>query len=173
MLHLNAARLIAAVVPAPLHRLVLRIVHGLRVRWWRVIKHQPDDTRVVALDEAGRVLLVRHSYGSGAWMLPGGGSKHGEDALATAVRELREETGCALIDPVDVSGAALDQRKRRVVVGGRARGAVRIDGREIVEARWVAPDDLPESASENLRRGLPRWVHQLGEHGAPPPDPLL
>jgi 8-oxo-dGTP diphosphatase len=44
-------------------------------------------------DEAGRVLLVRHTYGRFNWELPGGASEPGETFAETALRELKEETG--------------------------------------------------------------------------------
>ena len=46
-------------------------------------------------DDAGRVLLVRHTYGRLNWELPGGASEPGETLEETAMRELREETGLA------------------------------------------------------------------------------
>jgi 8-oxo-dGTP pyrophosphatase MutT (NUDIX family) len=57
----------------------------------------PDFVHVLALDEAGRVVLVRqyrHGYGGLSLELPGGVVDPGEtDVLAVAARELREETG--------------------------------------------------------------------------------
>ncbi len=47
----------------------------------------------VILDDAGRVLLVRHTYGRLNWELPGGVGEPGEFVVETAVREVREETG--------------------------------------------------------------------------------
>ena len=54
--------------------------------------------RVLVLDGAGRVLLVRggdpgHRPGERWWFSVGGGIAAGEDARAAAVRELAEETG--------------------------------------------------------------------------------
>lgn len=47
--------------------------------------------------DAGRVLLLRRgsgsSFGQGMWDLPVGKNEYGEPVTATAVRELREETG--------------------------------------------------------------------------------
>lgn len=54
---------------------------------------------VVCRDHAARVLLARFVQeghpDSGRWTLPGGGMHWGEDAAATARRELEEETGPA------------------------------------------------------------------------------
>lgn len=51
---------------------------------------------VVAIDDADRVLLVgqhRYTLDAYSWEIPEGGVPAGEDALAGARRELREETG--------------------------------------------------------------------------------
>jgi 8-oxo-dGTP pyrophosphatase MutT (NUDIX family) len=47
----------------------------------------------VIVDEGGRVLLVKHTYGRRNWELPGGQTEPGESAEETALREVREETG--------------------------------------------------------------------------------
>jgi 8-oxo-dGTP diphosphatase len=47
----------------------------------------------VIVDPAGRVLLVKHSYGPLNWELPGGAAEPDESPTETAVREVREETG--------------------------------------------------------------------------------
>jgi 8-oxo-dGTP diphosphatase len=47
----------------------------------------------VILDDARRVLLVRHTYGRHNWELPGGVSEAGESVIETVVREVREEVG--------------------------------------------------------------------------------
>jgi 8-oxo-dGTP diphosphatase len=44
------------------------------------------------VDEAGKVLLVKHTYGRLNWELPGGGAESNESPAETAVREVREET---------------------------------------------------------------------------------
>lgn len=47
----------------------------------------------VVFDDQRRVLLVKHSYGSLNWEIPGGHAEPDEDPGGTALRELREETG--------------------------------------------------------------------------------
>lgn len=60
---------------------------------WRLFRPRLDGVRVLAIDSTGRVLLVRHSYGTPRWMAPGGGLRPGEDPILAAGRELAEETG--------------------------------------------------------------------------------
>lgn len=117
--------------------------------------------RVLALDLKGQVLLVRHSYGSGAWMPPSGGLRAGEDPLASAIRELAEETGCLLTDAYlahqmeePLHGA---RNRVHVVIGTTADSPV-ADGREITEARFFALDDLPERISPRVGAHLHTWL---------------
>ena len=52
--------------------------------------------RVILLDSAGRVLLMRYDQpppNGRHWATPGGGAEVGEDYPAAALRELAEETG--------------------------------------------------------------------------------
>lgn len=163
-------------IPAPLHRHGLRLAHALRKRWWRIRRPRVHGCRVLALDEHGRVLLIRHSYGSGKWMAPGGGLSRDESPLAGAVRELREETGCTLQNLVEVELAEepLHGAVNAVyIVAGQTRDAPCADGREVLEAAFFAVDALPEHMPPLLREQLPEWVRAAttGRRGNPAPSP--
>ncbi|WP_296677960.1 NUDIX domain-containing protein [Novosphingobium sp.] len=148
-------------IPAPLHRGGLIAAHRMRRVWWRLRKPLLTGCRVLALDGAGRVLLVRHSYGSGRWMLPGGGLARGEDPVAAALRELGEEVGCGLLQPLHIATIEepLSGTTNRVhLICGMADGLLRADGREIVEVRFFALESLPVDVSPTVALGLPGWV---------------
>ncbi|WP_379554378.1 NUDIX domain-containing protein [Qipengyuania sp. DGS5-3] len=128
---------------------------------WRMWRKAPlSGVSVIAQDREGRVLLVRHSYGPRGWFVPSGGMAHTEEPVDAGVRELREETACALlharligtIDEV-ISGSP----HTAYVIGGRTDDEPKPDRREVVEARFFALDDLPEELSNTARARLDFW----------------
>lgn len=149
-------------IPPPLHRLALRIAYPLRKRWLRWRKPPTAGVSVVAIDERERVFLVRHSYGSGRWALPGGGLRRGEEPHDCAHREMREELGCPLAR-LELAG-----RIEQILYGSPHTGFVftasfagepRIDGREVIASGWFAldalPPDLAGPAAQRLRLVFP------------------
>lgn len=145
-------------IPRAAHRFAYRAAHRLRKFYWRLFKPEVPGCSVIARNQAGEVLLVLLSYGKGGWQFPGGGMGRGEDPLAAARREFVEETGLSLaharllgVCREDLFGAL----NLVSLVAGRAEGEPEVDGREVVEARWFAPDVLPEprSASVDARLG--------------------
>lgn len=157
-------------IPPVVHRIALRLAHAVRVRWWRVRKPALAGCRVVAIDGQGRVLLIRHSYGSGKWMLPGGGLARREDSVAGATRELFEETRCRLTGARVVERPTEDLHGARNtvhVVAGFTADVPCADGREVIEARFFTVDDLPAPLAAGLADALPRWITAV-EAVAPP-----
>ncbi|MEJ2410110.1 MAG: NUDIX domain-containing protein, partial [Novosphingobium sp.] len=138
-----------------------RLAHWARKQVWKVWHPYLSGVCVLALDEAGRVLLVRHSYGYRCWVPPGGGMAGGEESVSTAVRELGEETGCILTGARQV--AVVDQdlhgaRNRVHIVAGRANGPAVPDLREIVDARFFDLDALPDDMRSGLPESVREWV---------------
>ena len=144
-------------IPAPLHRAALNLAHEVRKLWWRARKPLVAGVIVIARDAEGRVLLVRHSYGSQLWTLPGGGLRKGEDPAVAAGREFFEELGCAT-GPLRLLGlheSTLHGAPCRMhVFAGEIAGVPTPDGREIAEARFFAVDALPKNAGRGVAVGL-------------------
>ena len=128
-------------------RLAYRAAQRARRLWWRVARPNVYGAKAVVIDPQRRVLLVRHSYTRDAWMLPGGGVKPAEDAAAAVLREIAEETGVAARAP-RLHGQFLDTRQGArnhisLFVCDADGEPPRVDGGEIVEARWFPMDALP------------------------------
>lgn len=99
-------------------------------------------------DDAGRVLLVRHSYRPG-WGFPGGMLGWRERPVDTVVREMREECGLA-VRPIGSPLALVAREPRRVLLvyrlelcGESGPDRARPSSPEILEVGWFEPDDLP------------------------------
>lgn len=153
-------------IPAPLHRAGLRGAFWLRRHWRRVVRPRLAGVSVLACDAQGRLLLVRHSYGSGAWSLPGGGRQRREDPEATARREMREELVVELDElrllaclEETISGAPHTAH----VFAALLRGEVRPDGREVIAARLFAVGELPEDVSAATLRRIALWQEARGD----------
>lgn len=149
-------------LPAQVHRGALRTVHALRLRWWRVSKRTVRGCNVIATNDSGHVLLVRHTYHNReTWMLPGGGLAPNESPLTTAARELAEETGCILLNPAHLCTVTLNRTgwtNLIELVAGETRSAPCPDGREIEEARFFDPHALPAQTSGPVRAMISRWL---------------
>lgn len=100
----------------------------------------------------GKVLLTRHTYGSGKGLLiiPGGYLHQGEPPEQAVVREVMEETGVT-VEPVGLAAARFNSKDWYMVFLARyLEGEPRSDGDENSEVLWlplneaVSHPDVPE-----------------------------
>ena len=150
----------AKLLPAPLHRALLPLAHGLRHRWRQWRRAPIAGVSVVITNLAGDVLLLKHSYGPDVWSLPGGGLKRGEDPVEASRREVREELGITLtrIEPVaviaeEISGAPHTAHLFTATCDQRPLP----DRREIIEARFFPSHSLPEPLGRITRVRIEAW----------------
>lgn len=150
-------------IPPPLHRAALRWAHATRRIWRRVVKPHLAGVSVIARNDAGEILLVRHSYGPDNWSFPGGGCGRGEDPAKAAQREMQEELGCAVeqLELVSALSETISGAPHTAhIFAGLIRGDLQPDGREIVEARFFPLDALPQPLSPLAKTRLDSWLEQ-------------
>lgn len=99
---------------------------------------------LVALDDRGRVLLVRQGGGffAGEWLLPGGGLEPGESAEDAVRREVLEETGLTVTDASEIARYDVrfgDGGGDVTMFGGSVAGEIRV-GAAGEPVRWAAVD---------------------------------
>jgi len=162
-----------------LHLLALQLYRRMPVKLRRAIVRfiSPSYTvgSICLIERAdGQVLLLRQTYRN-HWGLPGGLLKRGEDPADAARREVLEEVGL----PIEVIGqpaVVVDAAPQRVDLIFRAKPRTAHDvalvapsSPEVVEARWFAPDDLPELQFEAAQA----LVALARSARAPQANPLL
>ena len=136
-------------------------LRAVRARVGHALLLVPSVTGLV-LDDAGRVLLVRHSNG-GVWVAPGGAVDPDERPADAVVREVREETGLR-VEPTALRGVFGGPEFRVRYANGdetayvmavyecrRLDCELQADGVETLDVRWVEPEELEGLA-------LPSWV---------------
>jgi 8-oxo-dGTP pyrophosphatase MutT (NUDIX family) len=133
------------------------LVVSLLQRYWRLTRSLTLGVQAVVLDEAERVLLVRHGYRPG-WHFPGGGVEKREAVPAALVRELEEEAGIRLSSPPQLFGiySHFDvfpgDHICLYIVRAWSQGQVPQPNAEIRERGFFAADALPPGTSEGTRR---------------------
>jgi 8-oxo-dGTP diphosphatase len=121
-------------------RTAFRVGFPLARIWWRLTRPRHEGVAVAAL------LLVRCSYRAG-WHLPGGGVRHGETPDAAARRELAEEIGltASTLLPLGFTCGIWDGRRDRIYFFELRLDELpklRLDNREVIEARLISPVEL-------------------------------
>ena len=128
----------------------------------------------VIVERGGRVLLQRRAIGPryGTWTFPGGYMEVDETAEAAGQREVAEEVGLRVkAGPLlgVYSRPAPDGPGILVVIfrSGRPTGRLHI-GREVLEARWFHPDDIPwaDLSFETTHWALRDWLSGRDAQGA-------
>lgn len=115
--------------------------------------------QAVVVDEASRVLLVRHGYRAG-WHFPGGGVERGEEIELAITREVLEETGVVILEPPQLIGIYShfeDYPGDHIVlfrIDRWRRDSIPAPNAEIAEHGFFALDALPDLVSPGTLRRL-------------------
>ena len=121
---------------------------------------------VLPVDQAGRLLLVRHAGHDDGWGVLGGAVEVGESPAEAAVREAREEIGVdiRLVRLLDVLGGADYQvnypngdRTAYVTAVYQAtiiNGSPAVSDDELTDVAWFAPEQLSRLELSRFSRAL-------------------
>ena len=113
----------------------------------------------IVVDDAQRVLLVRHGYRPG-WHFPGGGVERGEEIETAITREVLEETGVIVLEPPKLIGIYShfeDYPGDHIVlfrIDRWRRDTIPAPNAEIAEHGFFALDALPDPVSPGTARRL-------------------
>ena len=121
-----------------------------------------EGAHVFAVDDEGRILVVRTTYLGPGWMLPGGRVERTETPHVAAVRETREETGLDVALERLVLVDAHRARDVSFIFAGRVTGG-EMDPQlgEIAEVGWLDRSEI-ETTSPRLHRLL-NFIDKAGD----------
>ena len=126
---------------------IWRRVPGKLRRWTMRLSHPrfAVTAGAVILDNAGRVLLLKHRFRPGTgWGMPGGFMQEGEQPEEALRRELREEVGLEVENlELLITRAFKVPRQVEIVFTAQAIGDTNELNFEIQKAAWFFPDELP------------------------------
>jgi ADP-ribose pyrophosphatase YjhB (NUDIX family) len=145
---------------------------------WALATYNPrrtHDVTLFILDDRDRLALIRKPhFAADVWRPPGGGIKPGEDVVAGAVREAREETGLRvelsryLVETHALfrnGGRTLEWRTHVFLARTHDDELAPDDPDEIAAARWGTLDELAGPLRERLlATGRAFWRYRVALH---------
>jgi ADP-ribose pyrophosphatase YjhB (NUDIX family) len=141
---------------------VLAVADWARRLVWRAFGPRTVGVRGLVVDGENRVLLVRHTYGPAQWHLPGGGVKRRESIVDALTRELREEVGVVVDEPITLHGVYSNMSEGKsdhisvfVVRTWRREDS---ESAEIDNHGFFFVDGLPDQVSRGTRHRIDEWV---------------
>lgn len=137
----------AADLPKLLIRGIIQLASLFSGRYNRI-----EGSHILAIDDQGRILVVRTTYLGPGWMLPGGRVERGETPHAAAERETREETGLEVeIERLVLIDAHRAKDTGFVFSGRVVGGDLEPQLGEIAEVGWVSRAEIA-ATSPRLHR---------------------
>jgi len=145
---------------------IYKIGYPLMRVYWYIIRPETAGVRCVIVRD-GKVLLVRHTYGSLFLTVVGGGIKKNETPKEAVIREVCEEVGLELTGINLVGIVQHDKEYKRdtihVFLAKAMSTELRIDNSEIAEADWYSLDEIPSTISPLCRQFLELAVQHLSK----------
>ena len=155
-------------------RLLLRVAHRLALVYWYILRPRVEGA-YVAVWHDDDVLLIRNSYRA-EYSFPAGGPKRGESLEETAIRELYEEVGIRTVPSqlrrigrffTDIEFRQDYSTVFELVLD--TTPAVRIDGREVVQAEFTPYGDALQRRLTPIVAQYFEWREQhINSSGATP-----
>ena len=147
--------------------MIIKFAYPIAKLYWFIFRPKTFGVKCI-IKSNDKILLVRHSYGTGWWSFPGGGIKKGELPEQAVEREIKEELGIELnnieyIDKFINTGEYKIDTVHCFVADARNENIERSEI-ELKEADWFLLTNLPKPFSPVTQKVLSLW--NQGEKGS-------
>lgn len=136
-----------------------KLIHPLLEAYWFIFRPKTRGVKCV-IQNNQKILMIRNTYGHKLWTFPGGGIDQGETAEQAVKREVMEEVRLevkSLIKIGEFTTTAEYKRDTVTVFAGKSEDdRFKIDEKEILEAQWFSPNNLP-AISEYAKEVMLMW----------------
>ena len=105
---------------------------------------------ITAIIKDGKLLMAKHSYGYNRYSLIAGFVEAGETLQEAVIRETEEEVGLK-VKNIKYFGSQPWPFPHSLMIGFTAdyeSGMIQVDGKEITDAKWFSPDEIPRIPSK-------------------------
>lgn len=143
-------------------RILTKLIHPLLRTYWFIFRPRTCGVKCVIQNE-DKILLIRNTYGHKLWTFPGGGIDIGETAEQAIQREVLEEVGIGVNNLRRIGEFTTTAEYKRdtvtVFAARRENNQFEIDEKEILEAGWFSPNNLP-TISEYAKKIISMWTRE-------------
>lgn len=134
-----------------------KIINSFRAAYWFIFRPKTMGVKCL-IENNGKFLMIRNSYGYKQWAFPGGGVDKNELPEKAAQREAREEVGVEFVNPIALgdyfSARQYKQDTVHCFYGRVHNNYFKIDNYEVLEAAWFSEADIPELRSSAVDKTL-------------------
>lgn len=144
---------------------IFKCTHPLLRAYWKIFKPKTNGVKVAIRNADGQLLLIRNTYGSKTWNLPGGGFKPRKQAPEeAATREVYEELQISINNTreVFIYESSVEAKKDRIVCLEVYTDTPPNLSAEVQEAQFFNITSLPGNASTAVVK-YADWVNSNGK----------
>ena len=138
-------------------KIFYKIINPFRTAYWFVFRPKTRGIKCL-IENNGRFLMIRNSYGHRQWIFPGGGVDKNELPEKAAQREAREEVSVQVANLVPLGEYFSTRQYKKDTVycyyGKVNSDYFKIDNDEVSEAAWFTEKDIPELRSSAVDKVL-------------------
>ena len=124
-----------------------QLIFSIKRLYWFLFRPRSYGIKCI-LENDGRILMIRRTFGTDKWVFPGGAIRAGEDAQVAARREIQEDPGAALAELRGLGSFTQTVHYRQETIHCFSAQvlpeSIHHDKEKILEIGWFQPLELPE-----------------------------